>query len=73
MTLFLHSLHRLETEEDFMRNAEVKRRLISELSLAVKEVWWFVFLIILLYKVQIRCRASAMLDSILVRVDCGTV
>ena len=73
MTLFLHSLHRLETEEDFMRNAEVKRRLISELSLAVKEVWWFVFLVILLYKIQIRCHASAVLDSILVRVDCGTV
>ena len=30
--------HLLETEDDYMRNAEIKRRLISELSLAVKEV-----------------------------------
>ena len=28
----------LETEEDLIRNAEIKRRLIGELSLAVKEV-----------------------------------
>ena len=73
MTLFLRSLHRLETEDDFVRNAEVKRRLISELSLAVKEVWWLVFLLILLYKVQFRCHASAMPDSIPVRVDCSMV
>ena len=28
----------LETDEDLIRNAEIKRRLIGELSLAVKEV-----------------------------------
>ena len=33
---FVH-LH-LETDEDLIRNAEIKRRLIGELSLAVKEV-----------------------------------
>ncbi|CAH3038638.1 unnamed protein product [Porites lobata] len=31
-----------ETEEDLIRNTEIKRRLISELSLAVKEVWKFI-------------------------------
>ena len=32
-----------ETEDDLIRNAEVKRRLISELSLAVKEVHVFMY------------------------------
>jgi len=31
----------IETEDDLIRNAEIKRRLISELSLAVKEVFMF--------------------------------
>lgn len=30
-----------ETEDDLIRNAEIKRRLISELSLAVKEVFMY--------------------------------
>ena len=30
-----------ETEDDLIRNAEVKRRLIGELSLAVKEVFMY--------------------------------
>lgn len=36
-SFFCVHLH-LETEEDLIRNAEIKRRLIGELSLAVKEV-----------------------------------
>ena len=36
-SFFCVHLH-LETEEDLLRNAEIKRRLIGELSLAVKEV-----------------------------------
>jgi len=51
----------IETEDDLIRNAEVKRRLIGELSLAVKEV--FIYKLIMHQSFEIPSCTSLLDDT----------